>query len=246
MISQDMLIDVYQIVLWIFMATHQRPTNCGFSRSYKAVKVRVILFSIHSDEWKSFQSQHQTALRGSDTLSWKPYQGGSDDGVTTSLQLSRNSRPPMLDHQYKCMMKAQVHVSKSFAISDIQALPQRKLHCQIYQVVKHILRGRLLASFQDLEHEGDDTRIARRNKAPSFKKELAKMMASEYVMASDPYNIQKKKEMSELLKIKNQELELKAVELEIRCMEGRQRDEALYETTTDEAFKERLMQSLFG
>nr|GEX07532.1 uncharacterized mitochondrial protein AtMg00810-like [Tanacetum cinerariifolium] len=32
---------------------------------------------------------------------------GSDDGVTTSLQLSRNSRPPMLDHQDKYMMKAQ-------------------------------------------------------------------------------------------------------------------------------------------
>nr|GEW94082.1 hypothetical protein [Tanacetum cinerariifolium] len=54
---------------------------------------------------------------------------GSDDGFTTSLQLSRNSRPPMLDHQDKYMMKAQVHVSKSSAISDIQALPQRKPHC---------------------------------------------------------------------------------------------------------------------
>nr|GEZ66123.1 hypothetical protein [Tanacetum cinerariifolium] len=51
--------------------------------------------------------------------------------------------------------------SKSSAISDIQALPRRKHYCQIYQminlkwcqVVKHILRGRLLASFQDLEHE---------------------------------------------------------------------------------------------
>nr|GEZ95621.1 uncharacterized mitochondrial protein AtMg00810-like [Tanacetum cinerariifolium] len=32
---------------------------------------------------------------------------GSDDGVTTSLQLSRNSRPPMLDHQDKNKMKAQ-------------------------------------------------------------------------------------------------------------------------------------------
>nr|GEZ22137.1 hypothetical protein [Tanacetum cinerariifolium] len=31
----------------------------------------------------------------------------SDDGVTTSFQRSRNSRPPMLDHQDKCMMKAQ-------------------------------------------------------------------------------------------------------------------------------------------
>ncbi|GKC11575.1 ribonuclease H-like domain-containing protein [Tanacetum coccineum] len=50
--------------------------------------------------------------------------------------------------------------------------------------------------------------------------ELAKMMASEYVMASDPYNIQKKQEMSELLKIKNRELELKAAELEIRRMEN--------------------------
>nr|GEY11058.1 retrovirus-related Pol polyprotein from transposon TNT 1-94 [Tanacetum cinerariifolium] len=52
------------------------------------------------------------------------------DGVTTSLQLSRNSRPPMLDHQDKYMMKAQVHVSKSSAISDIQALPRRKHYCQ--------------------------------------------------------------------------------------------------------------------
>nr|GEW64521.1 retrovirus-related Pol polyprotein from transposon TNT 1-94 [Tanacetum cinerariifolium] len=41
LIFQDMLFDFYQIVLWIFMAIHQRPTNCGFSWSYKAVKVRV-------------------------------------------------------------------------------------------------------------------------------------------------------------------------------------------------------------
>nr|GFA42200.1 hypothetical protein [Tanacetum cinerariifolium]GFB16561.1 hypothetical protein [Tanacetum cinerariifolium] len=58
----------------------------------------------------------------------------SVDGVTTSFQRSRNSRPPMLDHQDKFMMKAQ-----------------------------HTLRGRLLASFQDLEHEGGDTRIARQH-----------------------------------------------------------------------------------
>nr|GEV90035.1 ribonuclease H-like domain-containing protein [Tanacetum cinerariifolium] len=32
----------------------------------------------------------------------------SDDGVTTSFQRSQNSRPPMLDHQDKYMMKAQV------------------------------------------------------------------------------------------------------------------------------------------
>nr|GEX80477.1 retrovirus-related Pol polyprotein from transposon TNT 1-94 [Tanacetum cinerariifolium] len=39
---------------------------------------------------------------------------GSVDGVTTSLQLSRNSRPPMLDHQDKYMMKAQLVFLKSF------------------------------------------------------------------------------------------------------------------------------------
>nr|GEU48166.1 retrovirus-related Pol polyprotein from transposon TNT 1-94 [Tanacetum cinerariifolium] len=77
-------------------------------------------------------------------------------------------------------------------------------------------------------------------------RELAKMMASEYVIANDPYNTQKNQEMSELLKIKNRELELKAAELKIRRMENRQRDEALYETTTGEALKERLRQRLFG
>nr|GEX68470.1 hypothetical protein [Tanacetum cinerariifolium] len=51
----------------------------------------------------------------------------------------------ILDHQDKYMMKAQVHVSKSSAISDVQALPRKKYYCQIYHVVKHILRGRLLA-----------------------------------------------------------------------------------------------------
>nr|GEW02912.1 hypothetical protein [Tanacetum cinerariifolium] len=53
---------------------------------------------------------------------------GSDDVVTASLQLSQNSRPPMLDHQDKYMMKAQVHVSKSSAISDEQPLPRKKLY----------------------------------------------------------------------------------------------------------------------
>nr|GEZ30744.1 retrotransposon protein, putative, Ty1-copia subclass [Tanacetum cinerariifolium] len=106
---------------------------------------RVILFSIHSDEWKSFQSQHQTALRIS---RWRYNLSPAESTFKT----------PMLDHQDKYMMKAQVHVLKSFVISDVQALPLRKLYCQIYQVVKHMLRGRLLASFQDHEHEGGDTR----------------------------------------------------------------------------------------
>nr|GEY34728.1 uncharacterized mitochondrial protein AtMg00810-like [Tanacetum cinerariifolium] len=60
----------------------------------------------------------------------------SDDGVTTSLQLSRNSRPPILDHQDKYIMKAQVHVSKSSAISDVQSHPRRKYYCQNDKSIK--------------------------------------------------------------------------------------------------------------
>nr|GEW21640.1 retrovirus-related Pol polyprotein from transposon TNT 1-94 [Tanacetum cinerariifolium] len=41
----------------------------------------------------------------------------------------------VLDHQDKYMMKAQVHVSTSSTISDIQALPRRKHYCQIYQMI---------------------------------------------------------------------------------------------------------------
>nr|GEU82478.1 hypothetical protein [Tanacetum cinerariifolium] len=41
----------------------------------------------------------------------------------------------VIDHQDKYMMKAQVHVSKSSAISDEQALPQRKHYCQIHQMI---------------------------------------------------------------------------------------------------------------
>ncbi|GJY75795.1 hypothetical protein Tco_0480911 [Tanacetum coccineum] len=40
---------------------NKSPTHpCDFARTF-----RVILFSIHSDEWKSFQCHHQTALRSS-------------------------------------------------------------------------------------------------------------------------------------------------------------------------------------
>nr|GEW68425.1 retrovirus-related Pol polyprotein from transposon TNT 1-94 [Tanacetum cinerariifolium] len=49
-----------------------------------------------------------------------------DDGVTTSFQLSQNSRPSCSIIKDKFMMKAQVYVSKSSAISDVQALPQKK------------------------------------------------------------------------------------------------------------------------
>nr|GEY51672.1 uncharacterized mitochondrial protein AtMg00810-like [Tanacetum cinerariifolium] len=42
----------------------------------------------------------------------------------------------MLDHQDKYMMKAQVHVLNTFAISDEQPLPQRKYHCQHNKSIK--------------------------------------------------------------------------------------------------------------
>nr|GFB10943.1 hypothetical protein [Tanacetum cinerariifolium] len=69
----------------------------------------------------------------------------SDDGVTTSLQLSRNSRPPMLDHQDKYMMKAQVHVSKSSAISDVQPLHRRKHYCQNLSSGKAYIEGEIVS-----------------------------------------------------------------------------------------------------
>nr|GEV96500.1 copia protein [Tanacetum cinerariifolium] len=55
----------------------------------------------------------------------------------------------------KYMMKAQVHVSKSSTIFDVQALPQKGTlltRCQ------NNYWRRLLASFQDLEHEGGHTK----------------------------------------------------------------------------------------
>nr|GEW23748.1 ribonuclease H-like domain-containing protein [Tanacetum cinerariifolium] len=71
------------------------------------------------------------------SLSWKPCQGGSVDGVTTSLQLSRNSRPPMLDHQDKYMMKAQSTTSEfnaktsdldycdsNFSVATLESVPK--------------------------------------------------------------------------------------------------------------------------
>nr|GEX61363.1 hypothetical protein [Tanacetum cinerariifolium] len=67
------------------------------SQSYKAVKVRYIC-SMIQPEPKGYPGT--LPLDRVEVL-------GSDNGVTTSLQLSRNSRPPILDHQDKYMMKAQ-------------------------------------------------------------------------------------------------------------------------------------------
>nr|GEV59981.1 hypothetical protein [Tanacetum cinerariifolium] len=73
---------------------------------------------------------------------------GSVDGVTTSFQLSQNSRPSCSIIKDKYMMKAQVHVSKSFAIFDVQALPQRKHYCQN---VKVYVEGEIDSSYDVLE-----------------------------------------------------------------------------------------------
>nr|GEU85731.1 retrovirus-related Pol polyprotein from transposon TNT 1-94 [Tanacetum cinerariifolium] len=150
--------------------TKSQPTNCGFSKSYKAVKVRyilfhdpasaggiypgtlpldrvevlviiartfrVILFSIHSDEWKSFQSQHQTALR----IRRRRY---------NLIPAESKFKNLVLDHQDKYMMKAQVHVSKSFAISDEQALPQRKHHYEIYHVISSTRPNQILLQVRE-------------------------------------------------------------------------------------------------
>ncbi|GJV76799.1 retrovirus-related pol polyprotein from transposon TNT 1-94 [Tanacetum coccineum] len=68
-------------------AVDKSPTHypCDSARTF-----RVMLFSIHNDEWKSFQCHHQTALRNPTRLSWKPCQGDSlnlpdhsDKGVPT-------------------------------------------------------------------------------------------------------------------------------------------------------------------
>nr|GEZ11097.1 retrovirus-related Pol polyprotein from transposon TNT 1-94 [Tanacetum cinerariifolium] len=57
-IYQDTLIDFYQSVLWICMGIHQRPTNCCFSWSYKAVKVRYICSMIQLEPEGSTQEHY--------------------------------------------------------------------------------------------------------------------------------------------------------------------------------------------
>nr|GFA32964.1 hypothetical protein [Tanacetum cinerariifolium] len=54
--------------------------------------------------------------------------------TSNSSARSQNSRPPCSIIKDKYMMKAQVHVSKSSAISYEQALPQRKHYCQNVKV----------------------------------------------------------------------------------------------------------------
>nr|GEW69675.1 retrovirus-related Pol polyprotein from transposon TNT 1-94 [Tanacetum cinerariifolium] len=72
---------------------------------------------------KSHQSQRDLPRN---TLLNRVEVPGSVNGVTTSFQLSQNSRPPCSIIKDNHMMKAQVHVSKSFA--DVQTLPRKKLY----------------------------------------------------------------------------------------------------------------------
>ncbi|GJY21001.1 hypothetical protein Tco_0393567 [Tanacetum coccineum] len=145
-------------------AVNKSPTHypCDSARTF-----RVILFSIHNDEWKSFQCHHQTALR-SYALSWKPCQGDSlnlpdhrihkDGDGDASFQLKSDSLPhahahstkTFYKHQDSRIMKAQELKTKTSANSDINDNSSE---------IK--LRGRLLESFQDdakYEHVGQDTR----------------------------------------------------------------------------------------
>ncbi|GKC73650.1 ribonuclease H [Tanacetum coccineum] len=150
----------------ISQAVNKSPTHypCDSARTF-----RVILFSIHNDEWKSFQCHHQTALR-SYALSWKPCQGDSlnlpdhrihkDGDGDASFQLKSDSLPhahaqttkTFYKHQDSRIMKAQELKTKTSAQTLIY-----KIFLQRYQVYQ----GRLLASFQDdakYEHVGQDTR----------------------------------------------------------------------------------------
>nr|GEV07118.1 reverse transcriptase domain-containing protein [Tanacetum cinerariifolium] len=90
---------------------------------------RVILFSIQSDEWKSFQSQHQIALRIS---RWRYNLIPIESKFKTLCSIIKD----------KYMIKAQVHVSKPSTISDVQPPPRKKHYCQ-----KAIMRKFLLKYF---------------------------------------------------------------------------------------------------
>ncbi|GJU55338.1 reverse transcriptase domain-containing protein [Tanacetum coccineum] len=122
-------------------AVNKSPTHypCDSARTF-----RVILFSIHNDEWKSFQCHHQTALRRPYALSWKPCQGDSlnlpdhrihkDGDGDASFQLKSDSLPhahaqttkTFYKHQDSRIMKAQELNDKVFRTnSDIQDLPSK-------------------------------------------------------------------------------------------------------------------------
>ncbi|GJV52394.1 hypothetical protein Tco_1448135 [Tanacetum coccineum] len=105
---------------------------CDSARTF-----RVILFSIHSDEWKSFQCHHQIALR--------IHKDGDGDA---SFQLESDSLPhahaqttqTYYKHQDSRIMKAQELKDKDFRTnSDIQDLPSKILSLS-REIVSKLLR----------------------------------------------------------------------------------------------------------
>ncbi|GKD28899.1 hypothetical protein Tco_1239677 [Tanacetum coccineum] len=133
---------------WSSQAVNKSPTHypCDSARTF-----RVILFSIHNDEWKSFQCHHQTALRRPYALSWKPCQGDSlnlpdhrihkDGDGDASFQLKSDSLPhahaqttkTFHKHQDSRIMKAQELKTKTSAQTLIY-----KIFLQRYQVYQRI------------------------------------------------------------------------------------------------------------
>nr|GFB25532.1 hypothetical protein [Tanacetum cinerariifolium] len=90
-----MLIDFIKLFYgsaWKYIKDRPTVVSQGVIRQLRTF--RVILFSIHGDEWKSFQSQHQIALR---IGRWRYNLTPAESKFKT----------PMLDHQDKHMMKAQ-------------------------------------------------------------------------------------------------------------------------------------------
>ncbi|GJX14963.1 hypothetical protein Tco_0206721 [Tanacetum coccineum] len=114
---------------------------CDSARTF-----RVILFSIHSDEWKSFQSQHQTALRYKRRCC-SLILAESDSQPHAHAQTTKT----YYKHQDSRIQKAQELKTKTSTNSDIND-PSSKTK----------LQGRLLESFKihaKYEHVGQGTRL---------------------------------------------------------------------------------------
>ncbi|GJS49677.1 retrovirus-related pol polyprotein from transposon TNT 1-94 [Tanacetum coccineum] len=104
-------------------AVNKSPTHYPFD---SARTFRVILFSIHSDEWKSFQSQHQTALRYNIYTLKRSYRTrGTNDEVAASFQQSQI-------HYHMLMLKLQRHTIT------IKIQESRKLNFQDDAKYEHV------------------------------------------------------------------------------------------------------------
>ncbi|GKB52632.1 retrovirus-related pol polyprotein from transposon TNT 1-94 [Tanacetum coccineum] len=118
-----------------------RKALYGFKQALRAV----ILLSIHNDEWKSFQSQHQTSLR------YKQWCCSLIPAKSDSLPHAHaQTTKTYYKHQDSRIKKAQELKTKTSTNSDIK---DPSLETKLW--------GRLLKSFQidaKYEHVGQDTR----------------------------------------------------------------------------------------